>query len=113
MSAPLPAPLPRPAIPPPSAPTAAPPSAPMPASFAALTILSFRSRSGPLISPATRLHSATTDWGGTPLEAVDGPPGAEADGAGAAEVVGASATLRSVVVAGDAGRAGSFQSVPL
>src|SRR5437762_720704 len=74
-------------MPPPSAPTAAPPRAPMPASFAALTTFSLRVRSGPLISPATRLHSAMTDWGGTPLEA-----GAAVDGAGA-EVVGACATL--------------------
>src|SRR5213595_2606085 len=87
MRAPLPAPLPPPAMPPPSAPTAAPPRAPMPASFAALTTFSLRVRSAPLISPATRLHSAMTDWGGTPLEA-----GAAVDGAGA-EVVGACATL--------------------
>src|SRR5436309_1756160 len=92
MSAPLPAPLPPLAMPPPSAPTAAPPRAPMPASFAALTIFSLRDRSGPLMSPATRLHSATTDCGGAPLLA-----GAAADGAGVAgwtAGVGASARRR-------------------
>src|SRR5262249_54572609 len=109
MSAPLPAPLPPPAMPPPSAPTAAPPSAPMPASFAALRILSLRSRSGPPISPATRLHSATTDCGGTPLAVVDCPVGAEADGAG---VVGACATLESVVES-DADGAPPLESIEL
>src|SRR5207247_2506089 len=79
--------VPRPAGLAPALPTAAPPRAPMPASFAALTTFSLRVRSGPLISSATRLHSAMTDWGGTPLEA-----GAAVDGAGA-EVVGACATL--------------------
>src|SRR2546430_13235438 len=102
MSAPLPAPLPPPAMPPPSAPTAAPPRAPMPASFAALTTFSLRVRSGPLISPATRLHSAMTDWGGTPLEA-----GAAVDGAGA-EVVGACATLALGGVIGEVDGATTF-----
>src|SRR2546428_28386 len=100
MSAPLPAPLPPLAMPPPSAPAAAPPRAPMPASFAALTIFSLRDRSGPLMSPATRLHSATTDCGGTPLLA-----GAAADGAGVAgwtAGVGAWATVGLAVVEGDA-----------
>src|SRR6058998_557609 len=109
MSAPLPAPLPPPAMPPPSAPTAAPPRAPMPASFAALTIFSLRDRSGPLMSPATRLHSATTDCGGTPLLA-----GAAADGAGVAgwtAGVGAWATVGLAVVEGDADGAATFVSV--
>src|SRR5260370_21409304 len=69
-------------MPPPSAPTAAPPSAPMPASFAAFKILSFLVFSGPPWAAATRLHSATTDCGGTPLRET----GADVDGAGAGVV---------------------------
>src|SRR5438105_12329692 len=110
MSAPLPAPLPPLAMPPPSAPAAAPPRAPMPASFAALTIFSFLVRSGPLMSPATRLHSATTDWGGTPLD-VDA---VGADGVGVADgavEVGACATLGLSEVEGDADGATTFVSV--
>src|SRR5213078_1219934 len=88
MSAPLP-PL---AIAPPSAPTAAPPRAPMRAPFAVSVILSFLLRTGPPWAAATRLHSATADWDGTPVRA-----GADVAGAGvagwAAGVVGAWATV--------------------
>src|SRR5467141_3920402 len=82
MRAPLPAPLPPPAMAPPSAPTAAPPSAPMPASFAAFTTLSFVVFPGPPWAAATRLHSATTDCGGTPLRET----GADVERAGAGVV---------------------------
>src|SRR5262245_5982061 len=111
MRAPLPAPLPPRAMPPPSAPTAAPPSAPMPASFAALRILSLRARSGPLMSAATRLHSAMTDWGGTPLCAGADVAGAAAGGGAGVAAGGACATLESVV--GDAGGATTLESVEL
>src|SRR5690349_18210878 len=111
MSAPLPAPFPPLAMPPPSAPTAAPPRAPMPASFAALRILSFCPRSGPLMSAATRLHSATTDWGGAPLWAGADVEGAAAGGGGAGCVAGAWATFGSVD--GDADGAATFESVEL
>src|SRR2546422_8434620 len=101
MSAPLPAPLPPLAMPPPSAPTAAPPRAPMPASFAALMTFSFVVRWVPPWLAAMRLHSATADWDGTPLDS-----GADVDGAGAG-VVGAWAT----VVEGEADGAATFVSV--
>src|SRR5260370_2466529 len=93
MRAPLPAPLPPPAMPPPSAPTAAPPSAPIPASFAAFKILSFVVFSGPPWAAATRLHSATTVCGGTPLR--ETPPDVEGAGAG---LVGPSAPCRLTLV---------------
>src|SRR5437660_6768851 len=113
MRAPLPAPLPPLAMPPPSAPTAAPPSAPMPASFAAFKILSFLVLSDPPWLAATRLHSATTDCGGTPLRET----GADVDGAGVVGwaagggVVGAWATCGFTVVDGDADGAASLLSL--
>src|SRR2546423_12863286 len=98
-------------MPPPSAPTAAPPSAPMPASFAAFTILSFLVFSGPPWASATRLHSATTDCGGTPLR----DTGAEVDGAvgwaAGGGVVGAWATWGFTVVDGDADGVASLVSL--
>src|SRR5258708_710439 len=106
MRAPLPAPLPPPAMPPPSAPTAAPPSAPIPASFAAFKILSFVVFSGPPWAAATRLHSATTVCGGTPLRET----GADVEGAGAG-VVGAWATCGFTVVDGDADGAATLVSL--
>src|SRR6267143_3925960 len=107
MSAPLPAPLPPLAMAPPSAPTAAPPRAPMPASFAVSTILSFRVLSGPPWAAATRLHSATADCDGTPLDA-----GADVDGAGAG-VGGWAAGAWATVAEGDADGAVTLVSVVL
>src|SRR5882762_3532507 len=110
MRAPLPAPLPPLAMPPPSAPTAAPPSAPMPASFAAFRILSFLVLSDPPWAAATRLHSATTVCGGTPLRET----GADVDGAGVvgwAAGVGAWATCGFTVVDGDADGAATLASL--
>src|SRR5260370_24576115 len=102
-------------MPPPSAPTAAPPSAPMPASFAAFKILSFLVFSGPPWAAATRLHSATTDCGGTPLRET----GADVDGAGAGVVgwaarggvVRAWAASGITVVEGDAHRGATLGSL--
>src|SRR5438132_993144 len=100
-------------MPPPSAPTAAPPSAPMPASFAVFRILSFLVLSDPPWASATRLHSATTDCGGTPLRAT----GADVDGAGVVGwaagggVVGAWATCGFTVVDGDAEGVASLVSL--